>query len=46
VDLNKLLATFSKQVVENIILWIFLGGLLDLGTNNILLDEEMELKPI
>jgi hypothetical protein len=31
VDLNKLLAIFSKQVVEKIILWIFLGGLMDLG---------------
>jgi hypothetical protein len=31
VDLNKLLATFSKQVVERIILWIFLGGLMHLG---------------
>jgi hypothetical protein len=31
VDLNKLIATFSKQVVEKIILLFFLGGLVDLG---------------
>jgi hypothetical protein len=30
VDVNKLLATISKQVVDIIILWIFLGGLMDL----------------
>jgi hypothetical protein len=31
VDLNKLIATFSKQVVERVILLLFLGGLMDLG---------------
>jgi hypothetical protein len=38
VDLNKLLATFSKQVVERIILLLFLGEISgSRKTNNILL---------
>jgi hypothetical protein len=45
--LNKLLATFSKQVVESIILLLFLGEKSgSRKTNHFLSYEEMELKPI